>query len=261
MTTILLALAVAAGAHGSQQVSGQTPPPPALQVPVAAQPPASQDPPPQASPPKPTIEIARVAALTPLELQVRHDNLSMMESVLTRAVFNGARSFTVNSQVTVGFAAGQQPRTRGFELEGYGLFFDVEVPDIDLGIEMTMQQFQREMQKLTEEKQAQASPAARRTTPAAQLVPVPDTDPSEPYRQAVITACTNAMLDYSKNLDVQPNEWLTVALRGSEVSLGPTLGRDPHTRILRVKGSDLADFMASRITREEAIKRVEKREF
>ena len=69
------------------------------------------------------------------------------------------------------------------------------------------------------------------------------------------------MLSYSKNLGVQPNEWLTVALRGSETSVGPTLGRDPHTRILRVKGSDLADFMASRITREEAIKRVEKREF
>src|SRR5262249_7497015 len=103
--------------------------------------------------------------------------------------------------------------------------------------------------------------APRRAAQAQAQADPADNDPSEPYRQAVITACTNAMLDYSKNLDVQPNEWLTVALRGSDAPAGPALSPEPAVRMLRIKGSDLADYLASRITRAEAIRRVEKREF
>ena len=34
-----------------------------------------------------------------------------------------------------------------------------------------------------------------------------------------------------------------------------------RTRVIRLRGSDLADFLAGRISREDALKRIEVREF
>ena len=69
------------------------------------------------------------------------------------------------------------------------------------------------------------------------------------------------MLDNSKTLELRPEEWLTVAARGSEAGLLPHEIYQLTTTVLRVKGSDLADFLAGRLTKDEARLRVEVRQF
>ena len=69
------------------------------------------------------------------------------------------------------------------------------------------------------------------------------------------------MLDYSKNLDLKPDEWLSVAARGNESALLPGEILQLTTVVLRVKGSDLADYLAGRLTKEQAREKVEVRSF
>jgi len=83
-------------------------------------------------------------------------------------------------------------------------------------------------------------------------------DPNEAYRTEVIQALKDAMLDHSSSLGVGPAEWLTIAARGNEdrPRLAPADGGS-RTRILRLKGSDLAAYLARQITKEEALQRIE----
>jgi len=86
-------------------------------------------------------------------------------------------------------------------------------------------------------------------------------DPNAAYTAEVQAALVDAMLDYSGRIGIGPDEWLTIAARDSH---GPSYPGEPYdavTVILRIKGSDLADFRADRITRDEARKRVEVQEF
>ena len=81
------------------------------------------------------------------------------------------------------------------------------------------------------------------------------------YRATVRLALIDAMLDNSKNLELQPDEWLTIAARGNEDTLSANEILNLTTTVLRVKGSDLADFLAGKLTKEEARLKVEVREF
>jgi hypothetical protein len=59
-----------------------------------------------------------------------------------------------------------------------------------------------------------------------------------------------------------PTEWLTVAARDQDVSrLQPADPYDVSTILVRIKGADLAAFRAGQITREEARRRVELKEY
>jgi hypothetical protein len=108
-------LAACGGTLHAQQLP--TPPPMAAepQAPEAQQPPS-----PQAAP-------ATSGKQTP---DSRRDDIRMMESVLTQALQKGAqdlaRLLRVN-QPNSAFVTGTG-RARGFVLEGYGMFFDVDVP-------------------------------------------------------------------------------------------------------------------------------------
>jgi hypothetical protein len=88
------------------------------------------------------------------------------------------------------------------------------------------------------------------------------TDPDETYRAEVIQALKDAMLAHSGSLAIGPTEWLTIAAKGNDERprLAPA-DSDARTRIIRLRGSDLADFLAGRITREEALQRIEVRVF
>ena len=121
---------------------------------------------------------------------------------------------------------------------------------------------------------APAVPGAREATGSAasanvDAVPPADTppdpilsDPNEAYRTEVVAALKDAMLAHSSPLGIGENEWLTIAARGNDdrPRLAPA-DSDARTRIIRLKGSDLADFLAGRITREEALQRIEVRVF
>jgi hypothetical protein len=87
-------------------------------------------------------------------------------------------------------------------------------------------------------------------------------DPNEAYRSEVIQALKDAMLDHSASLDIGTNEWLTIAARGNDdrPRLAPA-DTDSRTRIFRLRGADLAAYLARQITRDEAQQRIEVRVF
>jgi hypothetical protein len=87
-------------------------------------------------------------------------------------------------------------------------------------------------------------------------------DPNEAYRTEVVQALKDAMLSHSSALGIGLSEWLTIAAKGNDdrPRLAPA-DSDARTRIIRLKGSDLADFLAGKITREEALQRIEVKVF
>jgi hypothetical protein len=86
-------------------------------------------------------------------------------------------------------------------------------------------------------------------------------DPEEAYRVEVINALMNAMLDYSRGLNLGADEWLTVGARRDD---SPRVGwgdSDARTIQIRVRGSDLAAFLGGQLSRDEARRRIEVRLF
>jgi hypothetical protein len=89
--------------------------------------------------------------------QVRmRQRISMMEGVLERAVSNGADNLLrqVETVVPDSPRLTGAPEVRGFVLEGYGLFFDVEVPGLALPVTWPVFQYQvvqerRDLQAVT----------------------------------------------------------------------------------------------------------------
>ena len=88
------------------------------------------------------------------------------------------------------------------------------------------------------------------------------TDPNEAYRTEVLQALKEAMLDHSSSLGIGPTDWLTIAARGADdrPRLAPA-DSDARTRMLRLRGSDLAAYLARQITKEDALQRIEVRVF
>jgi hypothetical protein len=83
-------------------------------------------------------------------------------------------------------------------------------------------------------------------------------DPNEAYRAEVTQALKDAMLAHSSSLGIAPTEWLTIAAKGNDdrPRLAPA-DTNARTRLIRLRGSDLADFLAGKISREEALHRIE----
>jgi hypothetical protein len=88
------------------------------------------------------------------------------------------------------------------------------------------------------------------------------TDPNQAYRTEVTRALMDALLDHSASLGVQPTEWLEIGVRRNDErpQLAPA-DSDAQTFMIRLRGSDLAAFLARQISREEALKRIEVRVF
>jgi hypothetical protein len=67
---------------------------------------------------------------------------------------------------------------------------------------------------------------------------------------------------YSQGLSIAPDEWLTVAARDrGESGVSTDDPFDATTIQIRIKGADLLSFHAGRLTRDEARKRVDVREY
>jgi hypothetical protein len=119
---------------------------------------------------------------------------------------------------------------------------------------------------------AAAVPDARNAVGSAASVadppapsPSPDPilkDPNDAYRTEVIDALKDAMLEHSSSLGIGADEWLTIAARGNDdrPRLAPADGAS-RTRIIRLRGSDLAAYLARQITKQEAKDRIEVRVF
>jgi hypothetical protein len=100
-----------------------------------------------------------------------------------------------------------------------------------------------------------AATAADKEAPATDPIL---SDPNEAYRAEVTQALKDAMLAHSSSLGIAPTEWLTIAAKGNDdrPRLAPA-DTNARTRLIRLRGSDLADFLAGKISREEALHRIE----
>jgi len=235
--------------------------------------------------------------------------IGQMERVLEGAVEHGVTvtrdRLQAIAQVPAETLVSDNAHARGFRLDGYGVFFDVEVPSFfstltwslrtldqnDLGLDSALRALQSHvknsgdpnLEQALKRVELQVNPAVltRTTVPdvpdartltgsvatiaSARPAPSDDpilSDPNEAYRAEVMQALKDAMLAHSSSLGIAPTEWLTIAAKGNNdrPRLAPA-DSDARTRMIRLLGSDLADFLAGRITRDEAMKRIEVRVF
>ena len=235
--------------------------------------------------------------------------IGVMERVLEGAVEHGATVTRDRLQALLPaqMLLSENARVRGFRLEGYGVFFDVEVPSLsgtlawsfrtldqnDLGLESALKALQAHIEaagdpnlrQALERVELQVGPMTTVTRSSGRMVaggrraaessavvsagaetqqasdPILN-DPEEAYRGEVKQALMEAMLDHSGPLAIGSEEHLTIAARRNEdrARLAPA-DSDAQTIVIRAVGADLAAFRAGRISREDAIKRIEVRVF
>jgi len=281
---------------------------------------------------------AAAQAPRPLSPRQAHYQIGVMERVLEGAVEHGAANLRERLQAVFPDAPAEllildNPRVRGFRLDGYGVFFDVEVPSLngtltwtlrtldqnDLGLQSALNTLRArldpndvDLQQALKRVELQVGPASA-AQPASSSAPVPASgavprlpnlrratgsaasvadpqvtatsvapkpaqssdapsapaaddklleNPNESYRAEVVQTLADAMLDHSGALGIGPDEWLVVAARGiqDQPRLGPP-DNDAQTVMMRLRGSDLTAFRANQISRDEVIKRMDRRVF
>jgi hypothetical protein len=239
-------------------------------------------------------------------LQVRHQ-IFVMESVLEQAVQYGAQMLSDQLRVAgmpdMVLLAGAA-RARGFRLDGYGVFFDLEVPAVRQSVAWSLRMMNRPDQRLGQalnalrgqvrmvtdpsvranlsvliaQLESEVSPlggapappgrsAGNATVSAATvdgLIPPPVApaqldDPGQVYTNEVRKALIDAMFDHSAPMNLAPAEWLIIAARADmdRRFLSGDPNDVPTTMVIRVRGADLQAFREGRLSREDAIKRVE----
>jgi hypothetical protein len=250
-----------------------------------------------------TVSIAQGQATGPSEPIKARQRISMMEGVLERAVANGAdnlvrqvRAFFPDPPMFLGV-----PKARGFRLEGYGVFFDVEIPGLRPPVTWTLRYMlndtrrttaalaelrglmgqlsprdRERAQEMVARLEAQIGGNAAQGQPGGVLRssgpvsgegrdedPGVVADPNHAYTIEVKSALIEAMLESSGPLALADDEWLTVAARDNVegVPLSPAGTSDFATLIFRIKGGDLAAFRAGRLTVDQARGRVELRAY
>lgn len=250
-SVLMTAMAAAAAAQEPPPV-----PPPA--TPVAA-PPAQEPLPTVAAPPAqaPVTQAAQPAPLSDHIIRERRKHIFMMEGMFVGAVRGAAQDIAERMPNEIGafpMLTGSLT-ARGFMLEGYGVFFAVEIP----GVVPSVASLQLQRRRL-EQGERETQPAQPlRTADSAATAPASIGDAQ--YVDLVKNALIDAMVDYSKPLDLQPYEWLTVAAADGDEPLNPALLAQRSTLVLRVRGSDIADYLAGRLTKDAVRKKVEVRKF
>lgn len=228
---------------------------------------------------------ARAQAPSPAEAeQIKaRQRISTMEGALERAVSNGAENLLrlVRAVMPEPPMLSGVPKVRGFRLDGYGVFFDVEVPALRLPLTwplryliednqeavaaalaemraMVAEQLPRERDRFESlARRLEIRAVTPRVTPRTADPVV--TDPDLAYTKAVRESLIDAMIENSGPITIGPDEWLTVAARDNAprdpLMPGDTAGL--NTLLFRVRGADLVSFRTGRLTLEDARKRVE----
>jgi len=215
-----------------------------------------------------------------LEQIKQRQRLSLMEGVLERAVANGADNLMrqVKSVMPDVAMLTGAPEVRGFRLDGYGLFFDVEVPALRppiawtlryvdgnrLAVNAALAQLRAMVLEQPVQERARLETLVRQleqrnvSQGPSQVDPEVVRDPNEAYTRAVKEALVDAMIESSGHLNLGPEEWLTVAARDNVPNdpLVPGDATDLKSVIFKIKGSDLAAFRSGQLTLEKARERV-----
>lgn len=251
-------LVVGCAAARAQDPQVPTTPPATAQPPVSP-PPAAQLPPVTTAPTPEQVPPAAPAAaaaavmpkLTEAESRRRREAIFVLEGVFVRKVLLAANATQSEIEafqpgLRISMFSTVPPQARGNYLEDYGVFFQVQIPTYIPSVVKVIEDLAR---------RPQANDPARLTS--IERPPSRDAvmDPDMFYVNAVRQYLVSAMLDQSVSLELRPGEWLTVSARGEDG--GPSELAQPSIMMLRVRGSDLNDFLAGRLTRDEMIRRVE----
>ena len=240
--------------------------PPQLPPPGAQDPPAIpvQTPPlpaqtPQTPPPTAAPEATVPATAAPLDAETvrrRRREIKNMEGVLASAVRSAAQEIATEMETpeTGKFLLSGSLGARGFILDGYGVFFHVEIPGVrpSLISPMVLESLQ---QRLAQQRQAQPEVASTGNA----TVNVPNADAQ--YVNRVKDALMRAMIQYSKPLELRLDEWLTVAAGDGDEPFMPAVLSEQALMVMRIRGRDIAEFMAGRLTLDDVLKKVEVRKF
>ncbi len=236
-------------------------------------------------------QVPRSAAPAMQSPQLR-SQISIMERILEGAVNEGIHN-AVNQMPDLFQGPGMfitPPRARGFKIDGYGVFFDVEVPELpattlaisvlvrnnEIALVNELNQLRAlvlqavpeankrgELTRSIDRLQARASGAALTepgTPPRSGAAPMPANvltpaaparEPDEIYTAEVHKALTDVMLEHG--VPVPSEEWFTIAVSQSR---GGWAEPDTMTLYLSIQGKDLAALRAGKITSEEAAKRI-----
>lgn len=238
------------------------------------------------------------------QLQARQE-VFVMEGILDGAVGYASQALArkvAQSPVQEMLLAGVT-RTRGFRLDGYGVFFDVEFPVVHESVSRMMwnvqstpeaaQVISTALQSLSHDldamAQQQSDPRARqqlqqrmkvfetqikpylvtagnrgdRVTVTGAPVSAYVDDVQDAYAQEIRQSLTEAILDHGAPLNLGADEWLTVAARASQgrmlvpgdsTALGGTL-------VLRIKGEDLSALRVGRLSKDDARKHIEVKQY
>ena len=232
--------------------------------------------------------------------------ISQLERLLEGAVEHGAMLFRQRLQAATPsqLLITENARVRGFRLDGYGVFFDVEVPGVEgtalalsfrtldqngLGLDSALKEIRAAIAAKGDTNLDQAlrrielqvsmpgvasGPAlagARLATGSAASVDADAgvdpmlADPSswlENFRAEIVAQLKDAMLQYSGPLALQDDEWLTIAARRTyDRPLIAPGDSDARTVVIRIRGGDLSAFRANRLSKEEALNKMEVREY
>lgn len=257
----------------------EPPPPPTLPPPTQPppQPPATEPPPAQAPPPAtpqttavpPTTPPAPVAQtmngpvvppraeLTEAELRRRRDAIYLMEGLLVNTVKLAAtraqseiKEAVPDLSVTVFSAV--SPQANGFHLDDYGVVFNVLIPTYEPSVVNILSMM------TPRRPDANAQPTAANRLSSGEILLNPDAMDAI-YVKAVRDGLIDAMLRYGQSLDLRPSERMAIVARGAYGGPGPVY--EPSVLVLHVKGIDLNEFLAGRLSREDVEKRVQMRPY
>jgi hypothetical protein len=223
--------------------------------------------------------------------------MTVMEDAFQRAVetvhARALEALQLGAGMPAMFTLDGNTRARAFRIDGYGVFFDVDLPPIPRSVEWSfrvldtgavlvgdIEQLQEQIDRLNDPrvksalqpivKSMQAKVASGGTVsgrggqgpdgvkPALVGNRAPE-DPFAGYVRELKAKLAEIMLQYGPTIQLAAGDWLTVAAREMSPKLMPGNPTDA-TIMLRLRGSDLAELKAGRLSPDEAARKIEVKE-
>ncbi len=227
--------------------------------------------------------------------------MAVMEDAFQRAVEvvhgRALEALQVSAGMPAMFTLEGNTRARAFRIEGYGVFFDVDLPPIPRSVEWSLrvldtgaalgpdiEQLNEQLKRINDPRvtrmldpivrSMQAKVAAGGTASGGAGQAPDDTvgvktvasgnrgaaDPFAVYVGEVKKALVQIMLEYGPTIQLNADDWLHVAAREMSPKLLPGNPTDA-TITLRIKAGDLVALKAGRLSPDEAARRVEVKEW
>ncbi len=208
---------------------------------------------------------AQTAAVPPTAPSDASPNLRAqvrtMERVFSSAIQNGVDSIArkINDVMPGLRIFAGLPHAHGYQVENFGWFFDVEVPEVQTASVDLYQALQPDPRQNDPRRPAGNTVRPAITNREDAPVPAVIQNPEREYQLAIRDSLIDAMLDYGQ-LPLKPTEELTVGARGADAPMPSLESTDAVKLILRITGADLTLYKQGKITREEAKARIKIKE-